>query len=148
MKGYFEKFNTTRTETLLAKHGLKLDKYDGVISLVGKDSTGTVGTVLTISFREVLTKVTVYENRMHFDFKTTNGSCFPKKKHLKIMSAEEWFELIEVVATSLALEVGINELNVWTGIKDKKFILSKGYEKKKDNFYHKKIDPTILLNVV
>ena len=148
MKCYFEKFNTTRTETLLAKHGLKLDKYDGVISLVGKDSAGTFGGAVTIHFREVLTSIQVYENRMHFSFKTTNGSCFPKKKHLKIMTAEEWFELIEVVATSLALEVGKNELNVWTGIKDKKFILSKGYEKKKDNFYHKTIDPSVLVGIV
>jgi hypothetical protein len=148
MKGYFEKFNTTRTEALLAKHGLKLDKYDGVISLVGKDSIGTVGAALTIHFREVLTSVTVYENRMHYDFRTAKDSNFPKKKHLKIMSAEEWFELMEMVATSLALEVGIDELNISTGIIDKNFILSKGYKKQKNSFYHKTIDPTILKNAL
>jgi hypothetical protein len=148
MKDYFTKYNTTRTESLLAKHGLKLDKYDGVISIVGKDSTENIGATLTISFREVLTSVTIYEDKINFNYETTKRSNFPKKKHLTIMSEEKWFELIEKIATSLALEVGLKEISLDSGRKDQGFIISKGYKRESYYSFYKDVDPSILHNLL
>jgi hypothetical protein len=147
MKIVFEKYDTTRTEELLRKNGFKFDKHGGVISFIGGDSAKNITTTLNVSYRSILTIIGYEDNKILFDFNTSKTSLFPNKKHLKIMTAEEWFEFMEKVATSLALELGLGEISVYTGLIDKPYVLSKGYEKCRKNYFSKKIDTSVLLNI-
>lgn len=136
LKGFLEKKAIPNTEDFLMKQAWKIDRWDGVVSLENEDYNVNHGGII-LGYRKVITSLTLYEDGITFDFKTTKDSRFLKDKHMKTIKPEKWFELIEELATILAKELGLNKVIVGSGKNDKPFLLSKGYELGKHYRYHK-----------
>lgn len=131
--------NIPKTEQFLQTQNIEIDKYDGVLSFIGGNSTSDVGPV-TLTYRDVLTSLETYHGTVCFGFRTTKDSTFPKKSHLEILNQDEWFTFIESAARILATELGLSEITIMSGLKDRKFLQDLGYTQNSHFMYTKDID--------
>lgn len=134
-----EQYNIPKTEALLDQYNFGITKYDGVVYL--KDSETTNGPIhtgsgtITLRSRTVINSVYIHDGRLNFDYntsKTAKWSYPHKARKTADYTDEEWFDIFEHIAVTLAKEIGLEVISISTGRTDNRFLKSRGYIRNMD----------------
>lgn len=107
----FIKTPIPNTKKLLKTYGLEIDEHDGVVSIVNGNTNINYGTI-TIGYRLVANRFYFYNNCLNFSYNSSKSSGYFNQKHMKKITPEQWLVIFENIASSLAKELGINDLLV------------------------------------
>lgn len=141
-----EKYRIPKTEALLDQYNFALSKYDAVVFLKDSETTSgpihTGGETITLGFRTVINSLSIHNKHLVFDYNTAKSatSSYPyQARKTADYTDEEWFDIFERIAVTMAKEIGLKSIFVSTGRTDNRFLKSKGYTRDMNymgfNFY-------------
>lgn len=129
-----EKYNIPKTEALLDQYNFAMSKYDAVVFLKDSETTSgpihTGGEIITVGFRTVINSLGIHNKHLRFDYNTSKTAtwAYPyEARKTADYTDEEWFDIFERIAVTLAKEIGLGAILVDTGRTDNRFLKSKGY---------------------
>ena len=148
-----DQYKIPKTEALLDRYNFGITKYDGVVFLKDSETTGspihTGSGTITLRSRTVINSVYMDDDRLNFNYNTSKSVkwSYPyKARKTADYTDEEWFDIFEHIAVTMAQEIGLDVISISTGRTDNRFLKSKGYTRDMDYYgfkFYKSVEAII-----
>lgn len=127
-------YNLKKSEALLDQYNFALSKYDAVVFLKDSETISgpihTGGETITVGFRTVINSLGIHNGHLRFDYNTSKTATWSypyEARKTADYTDEEWFDIFEHIAVTMAKEIGLKSIFISTGRTDNRFLKSKGY---------------------